>query len=266
MREKTLNPVRPSPALEAEYRRRLDKLIDEMARSVAYWLAAAYRKEEPEVRALTAQDESPANYLRRVVRRLARRWQKQFDELSQFLAEHFATDVSKRSDVALKNALRKGGMSVKFRMTRAMNDVVQATVHENVSLIRSIPQRYFTEIEGAVMRSVSAGRDLGQLNDFLRQQYGVTKRRAALISRDQNNKASANLARARQLELGITEAIWVHSGGGKVPRPSHVKAGRDKVRFNLAEGWYDPHEKKHILPGELINCRCVSRPVVPGFS
>lgn len=116
------------------------------------------------------------------------------------------------------------------------------------------------------MRGVQTGRDLAQITTDLQEQHGVTRRRAAFIARDQSNKATASLTRARQIEAGLTEAIWVHSGGGKEPRPSHLKAGRDKARYDIREGWYDPHEGKHILPGELINCRCVSRAVVKGFA
>lgn len=158
--------------------------------------------------------------------------------------------------------LERGGFAVEFKMTRAMNDVLQATVKENVSLIKSIPERYFAQVEGAVMRSVAAGRDLHSLSEALQKQHGVTKRRAHLISRDQNNKATADLARARYVELGIENARWLHSAGGKEPRPTHVRASRDRVVFNIREGWYDPHEKKHILPGQLINCRCTMVPVL----
>jgi hypothetical protein len=45
-----------------------------------------------------------------------------------------------------------------------------------------------------------------------------------------------------------------------------VKAGRDRVVYDLDKGWFDPDEGKHILPGELVNCRCFARPVVKGFS
>ncbi len=264
-RRRQPDPVRPSHAIEVEYRRRLDRLVEQMQRSVLYFVKAAYRANEPEVRQI-AMDDSPARNLAVAVRRLARRWQKRFDEAAKELAAYFAKSVADRSDLALRRTLERGGMSVKFKMTPAMNDVLQSTVAANVSLIKSIPQRYFTEIEGAVQRSVQTGRDLQQLSDDLQANFGVTKRRAALISRDQNNKATANLQRVRQQELGITEAIWVHSTAGKEPRPSHLKAGRDKVKFSLETGWFDPDEGKYILPGELISCRCVSRPVIPGFS
>ena len=155
---------------------------------------------------------------------------------------------------------------MELRTTRAVNDVLQATIHENVSLIRSIAQQHLTQVEGMVMRSVQRGRDLGQLATDLEQQLDVSKRRATLIARDQNNKATAVIQRTRQAELGITEAVWLHSGGGKEPRPSHVKAGRDRVKYDIRVGWWDPDDGAYILPGQLINCRCVALPVVPGFS
>lgn len=266
LKTKTLQPVRSAPLIEADYRARLERLTAEMCRSTLYWVRAAYRRDEPELASLLAQDDSPALSLRRVVRRLARRWQRRFDELAPELATHFATAVKSRSDVALARNLRKGGMSVRFKTTRAVNDVLQASIAENVSLIRSIPQRYFSEIEGMVMRSVQVGRDLKTLTEDLERQYHVTHRRAALIARDQNNKCTAVIQRTRQAELGITEAIWVHSHGGKTPRPTHVRAGRDQIRYNIAEGWLDPALNRRIWPGTEINCRCIARPIVLGFS
>ena len=258
---KFLAPVHPNAGLEAAYRRKLDRMIDAMNKSIDYWLKAAYRANEPEI----AQDELPAAALQKVMRRLARYWNRKFDQAAPQLAEYFATQASERVDGRLKQILKDGGFSVPFRVTPAMRDVMKAVVHENVSLIKSIPQQHLLAVEGSVMRSVQAGRDLKALSDDLRQHFGVTKRRAALISRDQNQKATAMLSRARQLELGIKQAVWMHSGAGKEPRPSHLKAGREQTVFDLNKGWFDPHEGKWILPGQLIGCRCTSRPVIPGI-
>lgn len=114
------------------------------------------------------------------------------------------------------------------------------------------------------MRSVQRGGDMGQLSKELQKEFGVTKLRAALISRDQNIKATSAFTRARQIELGITEAVWMHSHAGKEPRPTHVKM--NGKRYNVTEGMYDPAEKRNISPGELINCRCTSKSVIAGFS
>ena len=154
---------------------------------------------------------------------------------------------------------------MKFRLTPAMRDVLDATVAENVSLIKSIASEYHTQVEGLVMRSVTAGRDLSFLTKELQERYGVTRRRAEFISLDQNNKATASLQRARQLELNLGTGIWMHSGGGRHPRPTHVK--NNGKQFSIRDGWPDPALKgKKIWPGTEPNCRCVWRPVVQGFS
>lgn len=260
VKEKALAPVRPSAGFEAAYRAALRKLADKMHRSVVYWLTARYKQNEPVI----ASDELPAVALRREIRALSRRWQKSVNDAAPELAKWFAESAAKRSDAKLRSILRRAGISVKFKLTRQHRDVVQAAIAENVALIRSIPAEYFKAIEGQVMRSVSTGRDLATLTKQLEESYGVTRRRAAFIARDQNNKATATIQRSRQIEAGIAEAIWVHSHGGKKPRPTHL--ANDGERYDVREGWFDPDEGRKIFPGELINCRCVSRPIVMGLS
>jgi uncharacterized protein with gpF-like domain len=261
--ETVLRPIHPNVGIEREYQRRLDDLIKEMAASVDYWLKATYRRNEDRI---VAEDESPADALRRSMKDLSKRWLDRFDQMSGKLAEHFTQSVEKRSTAVMKKILKDGGWTVSFQMTPAMRDIADATVHANVSLIKSIPQKYLADVEGSVMRSVQAGRDLGSLTEDLQKHYGVTRRRAALIARTQNNMATAAFNKARQLEIGLTDAVWVHSGGGHEPRPSHLKAGKEKTRYVIADGWMDPEVGHAIQPGELINCRCVGRPIVKGFS
>lgn len=259
-KEIKLRALRPNAGIAEGYRKRLLALVAEMFDSFDYWLRAKYRAHEP----VMARDETPAKSLDRELKRLRKRWEKRFDEAAKDLASYFAKAAARRSDDQLRSILRKGGWSVKFTMTAAMRDVLAATVAENVSLIKSIPEEFSTQVEGLVMRSVTAGRDLSTLSKELEHRYGITKRRATFIARDQNNKATAMLTRARFTELGITEAIWLHSGGGKQPRPTHVR--NSGKTFDVKKGWYDPTVKQYIWPGTLPNCRCVSRPVVRGFS
>lgn len=260
-----LDAVRPNQGLEAAYRKKMDRLIDAMQRSLVWHLRAAYRAKPPEM-AQDAPDggaggKSPAMALRDEMATLGARWQAQFDEAAPELARWFAEASFKRSDYALKEILRKGGFSVEFKMTRPVNDVFQATIGEQVGLIKSIASEHLADVQGMLMRSVQTGRDLGQMTKDLEARFGITKRRAALIARDQNNKATATITRVRQQELGITEAEWMHSAGGKHPRPSHVAA--NGKRYEVAKGMLIDGE--WIRPGELINCRCVSKAIVPGF-
>ena len=250
---KVLKPVHPNAGIEAAYRARLAKLVDEMTASYAWFLKAQYRETPPEM----ALDVTPARELQRELSLLGKRWQKRMDEAAPKLARWFASTNARRSQDSLKKILRDGGISVEFQMTRAMRDVVDATVQENVSLIKSIGQKYHSDVEGAVMRSVTAGRDLAGLTKELQERFGVTKRRAAGIALDQNNKATSTFVKVRQVDLGI-KAKWLHSHGGKEPRATHV-ANSGKV-YDPAKGWFDPDPKvrRRIWPGELIKCRCVS--------
>jgi uncharacterized protein with gpF-like domain len=111
------------------------------------------------------------------------------------------------------------------------------------------------------MRSVQRGRDLGSLSAALQKQFGVTKRRAAFIALDQNNKSTSAITSARQIQLGI-EAEWQHSTGGKTKRPEHVAATGKK---------YDPKkgmflEGKWVWPGSEPGCRCISKSVISTFN
>ena len=261
--DKVLPPVRANAAVGAKLRKRLETLIADMHRSVVYAIAAQYRKTPPVT--MAADDINPANAMQRTMKKLGVRWIKRFDAAASDMAEYFAQSVQRHSDARLKAILRKAGLAVKFRPTKAQKDVMAATVHESAALIKSIPAKYLADVEGAVMRSVQTGRDIGQLSDELQKTYGVAKRRAAFIARSQNNIATAAMNRARQLELGIDESVWQHTAAGKEPRPSHVKAGRDKTRFKVSQGWFDPALGKYIRPGTEPNCRCVGRSVLRGF-
>jgi len=258
---KTLAAVRPNVGLEAAYRRALDTLVGEMHASLVRFLSAQYRRRPP----VMAQD-SPASDMAAAMRILRRRWESRFDEASDRLATHYSRAIARRSDANLRSILKRAGIAVEFKMTPAMTDVMHATIGEQVSLIRSIASEHLTQVEGLVMRSVQQGGDLATLTRQLQHRYAVTRHRAALIARDQNSKAVAAMTRARQEELGITEAVWLHSRGGREPRPTHL--ANDGEKFVVSEGWFDPDPKvrQRIWPGQLINCRCVSKPIVPGFT
>ena len=258
--DKVLKPVHPNAGIAVAYHAKLLALIEEMVRSYAYFIKAQYRETPPRL----AQDAVPARELERELSLLGKRWQKRIDEAAPRLAEWFAKSTSRRSSAALKRILKDGGISVEFTMTPTMRDAYQATLAEQVGLIKSIGSQYHTEVQGLVMRSVSTGRDLGQLSKDLQERYGITKRRAAFISLDQNNKANAVFTRVRQQEAGIEKAIWLHSHAGKRPRPSHV-ANSGKP-YSIATGWFDPEVKQFIRPGELPRCRCTSKSIVKGFS
>jgi uncharacterized protein with gpF-like domain len=258
----TINPIRPSAPIRIKYEARILRLLDEMQRSIVHWLSLDYRRNLPEVM-VYAQDACPARTMQAAMRRLRKRWLGRFDDLAPAMASYFATAVQDRSEKALMSDLRAAGLTVRFKATKAMNDAYQAVIGENVGLIRSIAEQHLTQVETMVMQSVQAGRDLATLTQGLEKRYAVSRRRASMIALDQNNKATAVLTRARHLELGITEARWLHSAGGKIPRKEHVDFTGQ--RYSIAKGHDFENGEGVVWPGTAIRCRCVSVPIVPGF-
>lgn len=260
----TLKPIVPNKGIELWYRKQLIKLIDEMQHSVEYWLKIEYKRQLPKI----AQDALPANELYKEIKKLIKQWQKKFNSKSLELAKKFIMQAYNYTEAAVSTAIKMlkkeklkadvSSMAIGFKKNPRMENVVQSFIHENVNLIKSIPQKYFTEVEGMVMRSVRDGRDLGTLTEELQKRYGITKRRAILIARDQNNKATSQLNRTRMTEIGFTRAIWVHPTGIKEPRHSHVKA--DGKIFDLNKGCLIDGE--YIYPGELINCHCRYKTII----
>ena len=254
---KAIRPIWPNAAIRQRYQHRMIALIREMAASVEHWLIAERRADPP----LLAADALPVDEMRKEVQRLYEKWLKRFEEDAGWMAESFLRGSFKATDSAMRQALRDAGWSIEFTMTPAMRDAFEASLAENVGLIKSIPAKYLQEVEGIVMRNYAAGRDLKSMAAEIRSRYHVTLNRAVLISRDQANKANSVVQRARQIELGITESLWLHSHAGKMPRPTHV-AMKGK-RYDVAKGMYDSAVKKWIFPGELVGCRCVGRSVLP---
>lgn len=252
-----LPKIGPNAGVRARYQRQVDALVDDMQASLDYWLLSAYKNNTPEM----AQDASPAATMAAAMRKMARRWLTKFDDAAKKIATGFADGTLRASDSAFQKNLRDAGFTVKFKQTAEMNDAYRAIVAENVGLIKSIAQQHLTQVQTIVMQSVQNGRDLKFVRDQLTNRYDITSRRAALIARDQNNKATSVMVRARQQALGITQAIWVHSGAGKEPRPSHVKANGQK--YDISKGMF--LDGVWTWPGVEINCRCTQRPVIPGF-
>ena len=257
--------AKPNPGIRAAYRRALESAVramkDDVERAVlAEWDAAAWR-----MRPSGAQDgapwRTPAERLNDLLDGISSRWLRRFAIMSGLLSGRFAKAVLRGVQSNRRMALKDAGLYVGIRPSRYTKDAVQASIAENVSLIKSIPQQYLERVRGAVNRAVASGMDRGGLARELSEGYGVTERRAAFISRDQTNKATAALAASTDADLGVTEGIWVHVPGRKTSRPSHVRMNGQK--FRLDEGLWDPDVRKKVKCGELPGCACIYRPVWP---
>ena len=158
-----------------------------------------------------------------------------------------------------------GGLSLNTGLVPdALSEALTAAVAENVQLIKSIPQQYLTQIQGAVMRSIQpGGNGLQDLIPVLKAQKGITERRARNIALDQTRKTFNAANTERMQALGVKKFEWIHSGGGAHPRKDHIEMSGNIYSFDdppVIGVMYGAEVRG--FPGDLPNCRCTMRPVI----
>ena len=245
-------PVRPNAGVQAAYAMKLDRLITTMFREVTHQIIPAYDVE-------MAMDTT----LQGLLGQLRRRWVGTFNHAQNAISEGFRNGVLKHHDAAFKAMLSKGGFTVQFKLEPKVATKLRSITNENVDLIKSIPSQFFDDIKERVFDSVSKGRKTAELMEHLHQVYGVTRRRAAFIARDQNNKATAAIHKIRQLSLGITSAKWRHTAASIHPRETHAAFDGETYDIELGHDFDDGLGP--VQPGEAFNCGCLCSSIIPGY-
>ncbi len=258
--------VKPSSTIERQYSAVLVAMVKRMNKELLAEIPKAYARRDDEfLSEEIAQDESAAVWLRKYVNRFFSRWQKRFDKMAEARAKWFTEQTEKASTKQIKAMLKESGIAIEFRTTKYVNNILQASMAENVDLIKSIPAQEHDKVLGIVSRGIQAGNDQMFIKEELQKQFGVPEKRARLIARDQSLKAMQSVARARASEAGIKIGVWKHRSGSKVPRKSHL--AMNGKEFEIEKGMFDPDPKvqRYIHCGELISCRCSFSPVLSSF-
>jgi SPP1 gp7 family putative phage head morphogenesis protein len=130
-------------------------------------------------------------------------------------------------------------------------------VEDNVDLVKTIPERYFSSLEDVVLEGVREGRRADAVARDIEDRYGVSESDAARIANDQVGKLYGDLNKDRQTDLGITKFTWATAQDVRV-RDSHAEL--EGQEFD----WDDPPEVdgEKIIPGQAISCRCDALPVL----
>ncbi|AUR81479.1 head morphogenesis domain protein [Vibrio phage 1.007.O._10N.261.55.F9] len=196
---------------------------------------------------------------------LRQRWSSAvFNRFAERMASKFVQAVNLQNQQQFQNQYKSFGINI-YAGNQAVSDYLDATVKDNVRLIKSIPDQYLTQVESIVLGNMRAGMRPSAINKQLQDQFGVTERRARVISRDQTSKAANGLAKKRMQSAGFEYYEWITSEDERV-RSRHRKIS-DKVTA-YGKGiyrWDDPplsDKGEPISPGTDYSCRCIARPVL----
>ena len=136
----------------------------------------------------------------------------------------------------------------------AIEPLMSAWRQENISLIRTIPERFHESLSRRVGETF-AERPFDQqaLSKVLNREFKVSGSNLRRITRDQTSKAIGQLTHARHRQLGIQEYTWRTAQDERV-RATHVALNGTPQSWDSAPGVGHP--------GSDILCRCVAIPVI----
>lgn len=254
--------LRPNAGIASDYEKTITRQVELMCRDVERELKKLFKNPEYGF----AQDASISSQARILINYLIRKWGKRFDEIARSSTDRMIQRTIRNSAITLGMSLREASEDFIIDTTlrnEQIEDIIKASTQEAANLIKLIPQKYLAEVQGQVMRSITTGNGLQDLLPFLTKKYHGNMKHAKNVAMDQTRKAYQSINTSRLKAYGVKKFIWIHSGGGKEPRPLHVKMSGNEYSFD------DPPfigvmygEEVHGLPGDLPNCRCICKPVI----
>lgn len=198
------------------------------------------------------------------------------------------TPVADMADAETDKDLKRIGVSVDVKTVMSSADMEKYRASQQIS-IKAFTDEQTAELLELIRKNTLEGYNRRAMIAKLQEQYGVTKKKAAFLARQETSLFVSSLRNARFTQSGIDVAIWSSSSdarvvgtpGGKytTPTPDHgnhynmhgkyVKISDPTVYAETLEdakaGNWKPKsdiggDARHA--GESYNCRCVYRPVL----
>ena len=248
-----MRPIEPSRGLEAQYRRVMLSMLNELAEYVRAEILPAVERE----RAALTQDDIGERLGERFsgMRRLVERLFGTAEDMTSRIFTAAAQQHTERFTQAIRSAIGID-MGVILSASPGLEERISLAVVRNVELIRNLGEDTERRVAEAITRNLSQGGTAENLRKELTEQFGIEQRRAELIARNEMANVNSQLNEYRQKEAGIEEYVW-RTGRDERVRPLHAELEGQKFRWDKpgpAEGG--------AHPGEAINCRCSAIPVI----
>jgi len=281
-RKRPAKPIQPSDAVERYYRTQLRSLVRAMARAVAEEVMPVVRDEKAAYIGDADRSVVMDRWIDRVIEALQR-------ASALFIGQAFEAQAARvaRSTVSMAEAestkafLKSVNQAVGVDLSpvlsqQGMAEYIDASVLDNVALIRSVSEQYFERVQNIVLGGMRNGDHPTSIAKALQHQTGITDRRAKAIARDQVAKLNSQIVQRRQVQAGITHFRWVTANDERVTgRPGGRYANAKIKCYEIAKrdigfgpGVYPWSRgasyagETNLYPGRAhVACRCTASPV-----
>lgn len=146
--------------------------------------------------------------------------------------------------------------------TPAMTEKLAEDYSTNLNLyIKKWRAESIFRLRDRVEKNVSEGFRADKLRNEIMIEYGVSKRKATFLAKQETSLLSSKYRQERFTDAGVQKYVWSTSHDTRV-RPDH-KALNGKVFFFSSPPVVDRRTGRTANPGEDYGCRCVPLPVIP---
>lgn len=270
-KQKKGKPLAYNQSLRYRYEKALRGLVKKMGKDVKKEVMKLFKSDvsdtyfdkQEDLASVETMDASLASQARILMNKLTREYTELFDDKALELAKTMVFQADKSSKSALKSSLSGviEGFTLDFDfIPSSVKEVAKAAIAENVSLISSVPEQYLKNITGSVMRSITSGAGVQELEREMTKYYGQAYRRAKNVALDQTRKAYNTINKQRMMSAGFKKFEWLHSGGGLQPRKHHQAMDGKIYSFDDLPVIV-PETGEKGIPGQATNCGCTMRPI-----
>lgn len=155
-----------------------------------------------------------------------------------------------------------------------LKNQLELFANQNSQLIKNMTDNEMERVSGIVQRGLQEGSSYSSITENIEKSFGITRRHAKLIARDQTSKLNGSLTKLRQQEVGITQYRWLTSGDERVRQTHRVLDGKvcrwddPTVYLDESTGKWEKRSKiggTSVHTSQDVNCRCVPIPIIEGL-
>lgn len=187
------------------------------------------------------------------------------------LSDAFVSDVGTVSKKRLESIYKEAFSVDSAKIIDSVNvtGAMDASIVQNVGLIKTIPQKFWSDVVQAVTANYTGEPQVGgvSLMQRLTDIGGVSDSRAKFIARDQTAKLNADLTKLRHQDIGVIKYLWRNAQDERVvgnPAGLYPKGTRGHGNHWEREGktYYYDRPPGDGNPGRAYNCRCYAEPII----
>lgn len=146
--------------------------------------------------------------------------------------------------------------------------------NQNSQLISNMTIDEIERVSGYVQRAIQEGSSFESVAIEIEKSFGITRRHAKLIARDQTSKLNGSLTKLRQQEVGIKTYRWQTSDDERV-RATHKPLNGKICRWDDPTVYFNEESQKwenrskiggtNVHTSVDVNCRCIPIPIIEGI-